>query len=204
MSVSHDLASMLTALAPQQALSWRLRCGSPPGHTAATFALYPTPGPSTHLLQAFSDILYFQSVLQFLTWLTRPSVTCPAHSQSPWPCTLPPNHVHWRPPNITCACTSVLGRPFPPTLTIFPSKLLPLNFLLGLPSPRNLCFTGSQHPVSFTSTYTCVFKSSVGYLCVCPSVHLPHCSLTSLRIRTSHLCDPAPLTLPDRSQVFNV
>lgn len=44
----------------------------------------------------------------------------------------------------------------------------------------------------------------LGYLCECPSVHLPHCSLTSLRIRTSHLCAPAPLTLPDRSQVCNV
>ena len=49
-----------------------------------------------------------------------------------------------------------------------------------------------------------VSLSSVGYLCVCPSVHLPNCSLTSLRIRTSHLCAPAPLTLPDRSQVCNV
>lgn len=81
-----------------------------------------------------------------------------------------------------------------PLVNSYPSTFCWGRLLQGVFALPDLNIQSLSHPP------IPVYLSSVGYLCVCPSVHLPHCSLTSLRIRTSHLCAPAPLTLPDRSR----
>ena len=79
----HGLLSRLSVLEAGVWQSSRARC--------ITLVLYPTPGPGTHLLQAFNDILYFQSTLQFLAWLTRPSVTWHLTCPLPEPLALHPS-----------------------------------------------------------------------------------------------------------------
>ena len=110
---------------------------------------------------------YFQSTPQLLAWLTRPSMTRPAHSHSPSPCTLPPRPCTvFGGPQISPLLMLLLCLEGPclPSSPFSPSKLLPLKIP---PSPRSLHITRSSTPGLFhTHIYLCLCLA----LAICLSV----------------------------------